>query len=87
MNNQKAYHAQTAEFIATVIRSMPQVPVEIMQGWLENSRALNKVLTEALCPPSDNGIMSEEIMEGWINNTKALQKVLKEELCPPDDLK
>jgi hypothetical protein len=41
------------EFVAQVIRALPNASSEIKQGWIENPRGLSKVLAEALCPPED----------------------------------
>lgn len=47
---QNTYHPQTAEFIATVCQNMPELSSDVMQGWIENPKILQKVLCEALCP-------------------------------------
>jgi hypothetical protein len=41
------------EFVAQVIRALPNASSEIKQSWIENPRGLSKVLAEALCPPED----------------------------------
>lgn len=43
-----SYHKQTAEFIATVAQNMPEMSGDIMQGWIENPKALQKLLS-GLC--------------------------------------
>ena len=44
-----SYHTQTAEFIATVAQNLPEMSSDIMQGWIENPKGLQKFLT-GLCP-------------------------------------
>ncbi|MEK7478004.1 MAG: hypothetical protein AAB645_01385 [Patescibacteria group bacterium] len=48
---QNTLHRQTAKFIASVIQSLPELAVDIMQGWIQNPKALQETLTKALCPP------------------------------------
>ena len=47
----KTYDRQTAKFLAVVGESMPELSGEVMQGWIQNPRAVQKALKEALCPP------------------------------------
>jgi len=49
----KTYDHQTAKFLAVVGENMPDIPIDVMQGWIENPRGLRKVLESALCPPSE----------------------------------
>ena len=51
MDNQNTYHSQTAKLIATVVQNMPEMPADVMQGWIENPMSIKKALKEALCPP------------------------------------
>lgn len=52
MKTEKAIK-QDREFIAQVVRSLPNIDSEIKQGWIENQRGLKKILGEALCPPRE----------------------------------
>lgn len=45
-----SFHKQTAEFLAKLNQSLPPMSNDIMQGWIENPRALRMFL-EGLCPP------------------------------------
>lgn len=42
--------SQDREFVATVVRSLPEPPEDVKQGWIENPQGLAKVLREVLCP-------------------------------------
>ncbi len=44
----KTYDGHTARFLGAVAMSMPKLDGDIMQGWIQNPRALQKVLSEAL---------------------------------------
>lgn len=48
----KTYHTQTARFIAAIAEAMPiNIRADVMQGWIENPKALREALFEALCSP------------------------------------
>lgn len=47
---QNTYHKQTAKFLAMVAQNMPEMSAEVMQGWIQNPKALKKALA-VLCPP------------------------------------
>lgn len=47
----KTYDRQTATFLAAVGQNMPEISGDVMQGWIENPKALQKALRVALCPP------------------------------------
>lgn len=49
--NAKTYCAHTAKFLGCIAQAMPEMPSDIMQGWIENPKSLKKILSEALCPP------------------------------------
>ena len=57
----KTYDRQTARFLAVVGENMPEVSSDIMQGWIENPKALQRTLVQALCPresaPPSVGVM------------------------------
>ena len=44
-----SYDKQTAEFIATVVQNIPKMSGDVMQGWIGNPKALQKLLL-GLCP-------------------------------------
>ena len=44
-------HAQTAKLIGVVAQNLPEMSDDLMQGWIENPKGLQKVLKDALCPP------------------------------------
>jgi len=48
MSDQK----QFGEFVAAVIQSLPETSPDIRQGWIENRKGLQKLLS-GLCPPDD----------------------------------
>ena len=47
----KTYDRQTAKFLARVRENMPELPSDIMQGWIDNPKAMQKALRSAFCPP------------------------------------
>ena len=47
----KTNNGQLRQFVSSVVANMPDVPANIMQGWIENPKGLQKVLSEALLPP------------------------------------
>jgi hypothetical protein len=47
----KTFDSQTGRFISAVIMNMPEIPSDIMQGWIENPTALKNILTQSLLPP------------------------------------
>lgn len=48
----KTYDRQTAKFLAVVGENMPELSGDVMQGWIQNPRGVQKVLREAFCPPN-----------------------------------
>lgn len=52
---------QTAEFIGTMAQNLPPMSADIMQGWIENPKALQKFLAN-LNPPA-NGSVAEPVSE------------------------
>jgi hypothetical protein len=52
MNMVKAIN-NDREFVAQVIRSLPNIDSDTKQNWIENPRGLSKVLADVLCPLSD----------------------------------
>ena len=49
MNNQKTYHKQTAKFLSSVATCIPELSSDVMKGWIDNPKILQKVLKQALC--------------------------------------
>jgi len=47
----KTFDRQTAKFLAVVGENMPELSSEVMQGWIQNPKGVQKVLKEAFCPP------------------------------------
>lgn len=39
------------EFVSCVVKNLVNVPENVMDGWVQNPKALQKALTDALCPP------------------------------------
>ena len=48
---QDTYDKETAEFIATICRSIPHLTGDVMRGWIENPAALKSALRRVLCSP------------------------------------
>lgn len=48
---QNTLHKQTGRFIGAIATNLPKISTDVMQSWIENPTALQKVLKEALCPP------------------------------------
>ena len=49
----KTYDRQTAKFLAVVGENMPELSGDVMQGWIQNPKALQKILAKVLCPKSE----------------------------------
>lgn len=49
----KTFDRQTAKFLAVVGENMPEMPADVMRGWIENPKALQRVLRGAFIPPED----------------------------------
>lgn len=47
---QNTLHRQTGKFISAIAANLPEVSADVMQGWINNPKALQKVLNEALNP-------------------------------------
>ena len=62
MSNQ----SQVLKFGATILQNLPDMSEDIMQGWIENPKALQKVLL-GLCPPA-KGFVPE--FKGFIKTIK-----------------
>ena len=74
MNTQNTYDRQTATFIATLCQNIPDMSGDVMQGWIENSKGLQKVLRETLCPPQSES-------ESSLQNISITLSVPKQSQC------
>lgn len=54
----KTYDKQTAKFLAVVGENMPELSGDVMQGWIQNPKAVQKVLERAFCPPEISTVVS-----------------------------
>jgi hypothetical protein len=50
---------QTAKLIARISENLPDMDSDVIQGWIDNPKGLQKVLKEALCPPDEKKLVSE----------------------------
>ena len=44
-------HAQTAKLIGVIAQNLPEMSDDLMQGWIENPKGLQRIFKNALCPP------------------------------------
>ena len=44
---------QTGKLIARIAENLPDMESDIMQGWIDNPKGLQRVLKGALCPPEE----------------------------------
>jgi len=52
---------QALKFGAVVLQNLPELSGDVMQGWIQNSRSLQRVLKNALCPPeSDSSLENHQ---------------------------
>lgn len=78
MNMSYVYHKQTAKFLVRFIQALPEMPADVMQGWIESPKALKKALTKALCPPHEiNFPIWKTITVGNLGDVKTACKQLK----------
>lgn len=49
----KTYDRQTAKFLAVVGENMPELSGDVMQGWIQNPKAVQKTLRNAFCPSEE----------------------------------
>jgi len=62
-NAMNTYHPQTGKFLAALAQNIPQeISGDVMQGWIENPKALQSALRAALCPPTE---MAEPEIKVW----------------------
>lgn len=50
MKTANTFNSQTAKFLAMVGENMPEMSGSLMQGWIDNPKALQHALRGALCP-------------------------------------
>jgi hypothetical protein len=75
--NVKTYsNGQIRQFLATVIVNMPEIPSDVMQGWIQNPKSLKRVLSEALLPPQKFEIW-RTIRIGGFRNADEVRKAIK----------
>ncbi len=72
----KTYDRQTASFLAVVGQNMPELSGDVMQGWIENPKALQKAL-RVLCPPEATASAPREFAT-WKTITIGTQKSVKD---------
>ncbi|OGZ73426.1 MAG: hypothetical protein A2908_04090 [Candidatus Staskawiczbacteria bacterium RIFCSPLOWO2_01_FULL_38_12b] len=53
---------QAHKFAATILQNLPEVPEDIMQGWIENPKALQKLLA-GLVPPVNGSITEFKVFK------------------------
>lgn len=73
---QNTYHKQTADLIARIAQNMPEMDPTTMQGWIENPKALQKALREALCPPEATPVF--RVWKTITIGTKSVKELRKE---------
>ena len=60
--NEKTYDGQTAAFLAKVATCMPKLSSDVMQGWMDNPKALQKALATALTPPEQDWYEKDNVI-------------------------
>jgi hypothetical protein len=75
-NTAKTYDRQTATFLAVIAENLPPIPGGVMQGWIENPKALQKALRTALCPPETTSAPRE--FPTWKTITLGTRKTVKD---------
>lgn len=67
----KTLDKHTAKFIAVLVENLPRINADVMEGWIQNPKALQKILFESLCPPKTK---KKEIIFLGNNYLKLLSK-------------
>ena len=79
--SEKTYDGQTAHFLATIATCMPRdMSGDIMQGWIDNPKALQKFL-EGLCPEKVAVTTTSHITHTFtvlVDETKKVEDLVKE---------
>ncbi len=73
---QKTYDRQIAKFIAVVGENVPKLSSDVMRGWIQNPRELQKVLREALLPVFAN--VWKTVTLGRYKTPEAYRKALED---------
>jgi hypothetical protein len=73
----KTYDRQTATFLAVVGQNMPELSGDVMQGWIENPKALQKTLRIVLYPRETTVTVPGEFAT-WKTITIGTQKLVKD---------
>jgi len=69
---------QTAKLIARIAENLPDMDEDVMQGWIENPKSLQRALKEVLCPPSERTWKTwKTIKLGTFNSVDEIRKALK----------
>jgi len=76
-----ASQKQTTEFIAQVVRALPSLDPDIMQGWIENPKSLREELAGVLCPPKVTIPIWTTLTLGTLKNADTACRCLKEVGC------
>jgi len=76
-NVKASSNGQFRQFLATVVANMPDIPADTMQGWIQNPRALKKVLLKALTPFEEFKVWKTIKLGGFINVAKILEEIKK----------
>lgn len=63
---QNTYHPQTARFIASVVTCIPSLSGDVMQGWIDNPRALKKFLSGFNPPKTEDDSILRLLSAGAI---------------------
>jgi hypothetical protein len=61
----KTFDRQTAKFLAVVSENMPEMNGALMQGWIENPKALQGALRGALCPLEATATPNKPKLRTW----------------------
>ncbi|HSX24540.1 MAG TPA: hypothetical protein VLG69_01080, partial [Candidatus Andersenbacteria bacterium] len=75
-----SYDRDTAQFLAVVAQNMPEISGDVMQGWIQNPKALQNAL-RVLCPPTPSPFVeSLKKFDIWI--TIEIGGISKQEFVP-----
>lgn len=74
------------EFVSCVVKNLVNVPEDVMSGWVENPKTLQKALTDALCPPKgsssrrwheENGVIYFEVTSDGTTGPQWIERLEK----------
>jgi hypothetical protein len=65
--------SQRQEFLSVLVRNAPvdEMPEDVLQGWIQNPKGLQRVLREALVPPQGQVIAEKQTLD-WAKAYEAL---------------